>query len=69
MNRFQFTDCHFNIKDIKIPYVVKMCLTFKPEINLKYCPFIPLSAATDKWGEKVTVSLVSLMFNVYQFFY
>lgn len=37
-NRFQFMSCYFNVKDIKTPHVVKICSSFKSEINLKYWP-------------------------------
>lgn len=50
-------DCHFNIKDIKIPYVAKMCSSFKPENNLEYCSFLRLSVAIDKPVNKVQLIL------------
>lgn len=41
-------ELHFNIKEIKTPYVVKISSSFKSENNLKYWSFIRLSVATDK---------------------
>lgn len=52
-NRFYFMNCHFNMKEIKTPYVVKIYSSFKSENNLKYWSFIRLSVATDKPEKKV----------------